>query len=309
MTPGASETRRAEAGLRIVVFGEVLWDCYRDHQTLGGSPLNFAVHAARLGCRPALVSAVGEDSLGKTARARILELGVPDAFLDTTPLVATGRVSVEVDERGQPAFTIHRPAAYDAVKLSATQLRELSDWGPAWLYYGTLSSMAQRPKEALLQLMEALPNARRFYDVNLREASYTPELVSDLMARANVVKLNADEMRTIASLDGLPCGCIEEFCRAGRTRYGWETVAVTMGEHGCGLWMNNQYEEVAGYAVEVADTVGAGDAFAAAFVHGLSQGWGLREIGEFANKVGAIVASRPGGTPDWTVEEALGIIR
>jgi fructokinase len=288
-----------------VVFGEVLWDCYSDHETLGGAPLNFAVHAARLECHPVLVSAVGEDSLGRAARTRIQELGVPDAFLDTTPLFATGRVSVEVDGRGQPAFTIHRPAAYDAVELSMTQLRELVTWRPAWLYYGTLSSMAQRPRRALMQLVEALPNARRLYDVNLRQASYTPELVSDLMPRANVVKLNADEMRTLASLYGLPSGGIEEFCRAGRARYGWDTVAVTMGEHGCGLWMNDQYEEVAGYAVEVADTVGAGDAFASALVLGLSQGWPARRIGEFANKVGAIVASRPGGTPDWTVGEAL----
>jgi fructokinase len=288
-----------------VVFGEVLWDCFPGHATLGGAPLNFAVHAARLGCCPYLVSAVGEDPLGRDARARIVEAGVPDKFLGTTPHFATGRVSVELDEQGQPEFTIHRPAAYDAVELSPAQLGELSALAPAWLYHGTLSSMVPQPRKVLLQLMEALPHARRFYDVNLRRASYTPELVDDLLARANVVKLNADEMRIIGPLCGLPCGNIPDFCRQGQIRYGWDAVAVTMGARGCGLWMGGQYAELPGSAIEVADTVGAGDAFAAAFVHGLSQGWPLARIGEFANRVGALVASRPGGTPEWSVAEVL----
>jgi len=307
VAPSAPESRSAEDGPRIVVFGEVLWDCFGDHQTLGGASLNFAVHAARLGCRPFLVSAVGEDTLGRAARRRILELGVPDRFLGTTPLFDTGRVSVELDGRGQPAFTIHRPAAYDAVELSAAELEELSAWAPDWLYYGTLASMAPQARRVLLELMEGLPTARRFYDINLRQACYTPELVCDWMACANVVKLNADEMSTIASLCGLPPASIEEFCRAGQARYGWEAAAVTLGARGCALWMKGEYAEVAGFPVEVADTVGAGDAFAAALVHGLSRGWPLRRIGEFANQVGAIVASRRGGTPEWTVVEALNL--
>ncbi len=309
MTSKAPASRGGESGPRIVVFGEVLWDCFGDHETLGGAPLNFAVHTARLGCLPLLVSAVGEDSLGRTARARIQQLGVPDEFLGTTPAFATSRVSVDLDSRGQPAFTIHRPAAYDAVELSPVQLRALSARRPDWLYYGTLASMATRPRRTLLLLMEALPRAWRIYDINLRKASYTPELVRDLMARANLVKLNVDEMRTLASLHALPSAGIEEFCRAGRTRFGWDAVAVTRGENGCGLWKDDQYEEVPGYAVEVADAVGAGDAFAAALVYGLSQGWPLRRIGEFANQVGAVVASRPGGTPDWSVAEALAMSR
>jgi fructokinase len=294
-----------DGGRRILVFGEVLWDCFRDKQTLGGASLNFAVHASRLGHLPRMVSAVGDDSLGQAARERILASGLPDTWLQTTSAHATGRVTVAVDAAGQPQFTIHRPAAYDAVELTTAQLDELAAWNPDWLYYGTLSSMVPHSREILLRLMAALPRARRFYDINLRRDSYTTELVGDLMARAGVVKLNLEEMRTIGSLWRLPTGGIEEFCRAGAARYGWQAVAVTLGEQGCALWIDGQYAQADGVPVKVADTVGSGDAFAAAFVHGLSLGWPPREIAVVANKVGAMVATRPGGTPDWTVGEAL----
>jgi len=290
---------------RFLVFGEVLWDCFRDKQTLGGASLNFAVHARRLGHAPWFVSAVGDDELGRAARERILACGLPDIWLQTTSAHATGHVTVAVDAAGQPQFTIHRPAAYDAVELTTAQLEELAAWNPEWLYYGTLSSMAPRSRGLLERIMLALPNVRRFYDINLRRDSFTRELVGDLMARASVVKLNLDEMRTIGRLWSLPTGEIEEFCRAGAARYGWQAAAVTLGEEGCALWIDGEYARQHGMRVKVADTVGSGDAFAAAFVHGLSLGWPPRETAVFANKVGAIVATRPGGTPDWTVAEVL----
>ena len=122
---------------------------------------------------------------------------------------------------------------------------------------------------------------------------------------AGVVKLNLEEMRAIGSLWLMPTEGIEEFCRAGAARYGWRAVAVTLGEQGCALWVDGQYAREDGIGVKVADTVGSGDAFAAAFLHGLSLGWPARETAVFANQVGAIVSTRPGGTPDWTVAEAL----
>ena len=296
-----------DGGRRILVFGEVLWDCFEDKQTLGGASLNFAVHARRMGHYPLLVSAVGDDSLGRAAREQVLASGLPDTWLQTTSAHATGRVTVEVDAAGQPRFTIHRPAAYDAVELSTAQLDELAAWNPEWLYYGTLSSIVPHSRGILLRLMEALPRARRFYDVNLRRDSYTTELVNDLMARAGVVKLNLDEMRVIGGEWRLPAEGIEEFCRAGAARYGWQAAAVTLGEQGCGLWIDGQYAREEGMRVEVADTVGSGDAFAAAFVHGLSLGWPPRKIGLFANRIGALVASRPGGIPEWSMDEVSSI--
>ncbi len=288
---------------RILVFGETLWDCFADRQTLGGASLNFAVHARRLSHQVAFVSAVGKDALGTEARRLLVEAGLEDGYIKTSGHHATGHVTVFLDGEGQPDFTIHRPAAYDDVRLSEGEIAQLAGWRPEWLYYGTLSSMAAGSRALLGRLMAALPGARRFYDVNLRKDSFTPELVAELAARAHVVKMNEDEMASLGGMFGLPAAGIEPFCRAGAARFGWQAAAVTLGARGCGVWVEGAYAQAAGVPVAVADTVGAGDAFAAAFVHGLSLGWPPARIGGFANRVGALVAGRPGGTPEWNLEE------
>jgi fructokinase len=98
---------------------------------------------------------------------------------------------------------------------------------------------------------------------------------------------------------------IEAFCRQGSARYGWKAVGVTLGDRGCAVLADGHYVEAAVHPVDVVDTVGAGDAFAAAFMHGLSLNWPAAEIASFANRVGALVASRHGAIPDWTLEEAV----
>jgi fructokinase len=99
------------------------------------------------------------------------------------------------------------------------------------------------------------------------------------------------------------------FCREGASRYGWQAVCVTLGARGCAILVRDEYIELPGHAVHVADTVGAGDAFAAAFMHGLISEWRAAEIADFANHMGALVASREGAIPDWTLEEMAAIAR
>ena len=140
--------------------------------------------------------------------------------------------------------------------------------------------------------------------MNLRPGADSPELVKHLLERADVVKLNEEELSRVHEFSSLPSS-IEGFCRDGAARYGWRAVAVTLGARGCALLAHENYVEERGCPVEVADTVGAGDAFAAAFMHGLSLSRPLREVAAFANRVGALVASRHGAIPDWTLEEAV----
>ncbi len=289
--------------VRILAFGEILWDVFDESTRLGGAPLNFALHATRLGHEAVLISAVGDDELGSSARAALRSLGIDSPYIQTTGTYRTGTATVQLGEDGQVRFRIRRPAAYDDVRLTAQDLERLAAWDPDWLYYGTLSSMAANSRALLARLIGALPRARRFYDINLREDSFTWELVAELASRAHVVKLNQDEMEALGGMFKLPTATIEEFCRSGAARYNWQAVAVTLGEHGCGIWVGGSYAEAEGVRVIVSDTVGAGDAFAAAFVHGLSLNWRTQKIGEFANRVGALIASRPGGTPQWTLDE------
>jgi fructokinase len=164
--------------------------------------------------------------------------------------------------------------------------------------------MSPKAKALTLKVIDAHPEARRFYDVNLRENCYEASLVNELMSLATAVKLNDEEVDMIQSMFGWSYRSLEDFCQGTAQRFGWEAVCVTRGEAGCVLLVGDNYVEAEGYEVRVADTVGAGDAFAAAFLHGLGSGWPAQKLADFANRVGALVASRPGGTPFWTVKEA-----
>jgi fructokinase len=287
---------------RIAVIGEVLWDVFPDSTSLGGAPLNFAAHARRLGNEIALISAVGSDDLGRKTLARISGLGLDTGMVGVSCRWETGTARIMLGPDGEAEFTIVRPAAYDDIAFSDEQLRQLADWSPWDLYYGTLFASSESGHATLRRVLSAIPEARRFYDVNLRPDCGSPELIRELLTEANVVKLNETELEALHPFAGLPDDP-EGFCRMGARLFGWEAACVTLGARGCALMVGENYVEVPGCRVRVADPVGAGDAFAAAFVHGLDCGWTAQRIAEYANRLGALVASRAGAIPDWKPSE------
>jgi len=291
--------------MRIVSVGEILWDVIGEREYLGGAPLNFAAHARQLGHEVFLLSAVGEDDRGRGALESLRQRGISAEFVQVLRGKNTGIAEVELDTSGIPTFRIVRPAAYDFVDLTAAQLQRIAELRPPWIYFGTLYHMSGQALVSTLKLLEAVPSARCFYDVNLRDGHWRLAVVEQLSAHANVVKLSDSEAESLdASLNAGGQGAsVEDFCRHWSEQYGCETMCVTFGERGCAVFQHGQYCEVPGFKVQVADTVGSGDAFAAAFVHGIEQGWDARLIGRLANAVGALVASRPGATPDWNMEE------
>jgi len=288
----------------VAVLGEILWDLFPDSIHLGGAPLNFGVHARRLGHPVYLISAVGADELGTRAASDIAALALDTTFLQTTAALPTGTATIALSAEGNTSFRIHRPAAYDAMRFTNQDLEQLKYKKPGWLYFGTLFASMPEGRCVLDRLVNALDDTVKFYDLNLRPSADSPELVKHLLEQADVVKLNEEELSRVHAFCSLPSS-IEGFCREGVARYGWRSVAVTLGARGCALLAHDSYVEEGGCAVDVADTVGAGDAFAAAFMHGLDANWPLREVATFANRVGALVASRHGAIPDWTVEEVV----
>jgi len=295
--------------MSIVSLGAVLWDVFGEVEHIGGAPFNFSVHARRLGHDVCFVSAVGRDDRGRKALKIADAFGLPSRFIHWTDRAPTGWVSVCVDEAGQPSYMIHRPAAYDFPTLADDDLAELLRVRPGWIYFGTLEQISPQVRSVREQLERTLPDARRFYDVNLRKDSYHPALVRELMAKSTAVKLNEDEVETLLREFGEKPMPIGEFCRVYSERYGWKAVLVTLGAKGSLIFFNDELCEAPGYPVQVADTVGAGDAAAAAFIHGLDSGWPAARIADFSNRLGALVASRNGAVPDWTVQELEGLRR
>lgn len=290
--------------MNVISVGEVLWDIVGNEEYLGGATFNFSAHLSRLGHTVSFVSAVGADPRGQMVIGRMSQLGLATEYLHTEKDHATGTASVVLASDGQPKFVLHRPAAYDFPQLTPAQSDRLFSRPVDWVYFGTLHQIHPQARELTADILDRASGARHFYDVNLRSDGYTPELIQRLMSRATIAKLNHEEVEAIARMFGTRHGSIEEFCRAYADLYKWTGVCVTRGSLGCTVLLGGQYIEAPGYPVQVVDTVGAGDAFAAAFLHGLGNGWATSQIADFANRVGALVASRRGAIPDWTIAEA-----
>jgi fructokinase len=289
--------------MRILTIGETLWDVIGASEHLGGAPFNFAFHATRLGHDVTFLSGVGADARGRRASDQAGRLGLRTDYIQTIPGVPTGIATVELDAEGQPHFEIHRPAAYDDIDLTETEMTAITRNRPEWLYFGTLHQVSERARRLTRRVIDAHPQASRFYDVNLRPNCYTAKLVQELAAMATAAKFNEEEARTVAHWCEFPDDSTEGFCREAAHRFGWRAVCVTRGANGCAMLIAGEYHEEPGFAVEVSDAVGAGDSFAAAFLHGLDAGWNAARTAVFANRVGALVVSRPGATPMWTPSE------
>src|SRR6267154_1765582 len=293
--------------MKIVSIGEVLWDILPSTEHLGGAPFNFAWHAHNLGHEVCFVSAVGNDHRGNRVLEQMAASNLTTRFIHQTSDRPTGTVTVSMDSSGLPQYKIHRPAAYDFPALSPRDFDVLLTPEPDWIYFGTLQQMSAPAHELTIKLLTAAPAARRFYDVILRADSFTPELVRTLARHAHVLKLNEQELPALRDIGGIQADSREQFCRNCLRIFQLDAVCLTLGPQGCALLLNNEYLESHGFHVQVADTIGAGDAFSAALLHGLNTGWRAAQIADFANRVGALVSSRPGGTPQWTVTEAMAL--
>jgi fructokinase len=293
--------------MKLIAIGEVLWDILPRAEHLGGAPFNFALHARNLGHGVSFVSAVGNDDHGRRALERAEQAGLPSRFIHRTSDHPTGTVTVSFDPSAGPQYRIHRPAAYDFPALSPADLSALLTPPPDWIYFGTLQQMSPPARDLTPRLLDAAPAARRFYDVNLRAQSYTPELVRTLVRQTHVLKLSHQELPLVKEMCGIAGESLDRFCRESARAFELETVCVTRGAEGCGLLLNDEYVEAPGFPIQVADAIGAGDAFSAALVHGISLGWPVPQVAEFANRIGALVASRPGATSHWTVTEAMAL--
>jgi fructokinase len=292
--------------MRILSIGEILWDVIGGKEYLGGAPFNFSVHAVRLGHEVKFLSTVGKDARGDRARHEAQGFGIDIELLGETGIAPTG-VSVVSNETGHGKHQLLRPAAFDYCNLTASQTAAIAAWQPDWIYFGTLAQLTPSTLALTRSLIEQNPRAQRFYDVNLRPHNYTEPVIRELLSLSTIVKLNQEEMPELARMHSLAAGIrFPGFARELTEQYSVNCVCMTNAEEGCEVFRAEPLASIqsAGYSIEVADTIGAGDAFAAAFLHGLNLTWPLERVCDFANRVGALMASRAGATPLWTVADA-----
>jgi len=291
--------------MKILSIGEVLWDIFdHDREFVGGAPLNVSVHLRRLGHSVALFSAVGKDHRGDETLEQIRAFGLSTDLIQSVQGQSTGTAVVEPDANGNPVFTITRPAAFDFLNLDQVALNSLQHFAPDWIYFGTLTQTESRNQQIVNRIIECFPNAKRFYDINLRDGHWSLDLVARLSHLATTLKMNQSEAEVLSrrTLGNRPFR-LDEFCDYWSSTYGPEIICVTLGGDGCAIYSGGRLYTFGGFFVKVVDTVGSGDAFAAAFLHGTAMNWPVEESAAFANALGALVASRPGATPLWTLAE------
>ncbi|HLZ51671.1 MAG TPA: carbohydrate kinase [Candidatus Acidoferrum sp.] len=277
-------------------LGELLWDILPDSRQLGGAPANFAYMTSLLGDEGVVASRVGSDELGFETRRRLERLGLSNSCIQTDQTYRTGVAQVQLDAKGQPAFQIAEPVAWDFL-----------EWTSAWqalaqkadaVCFGSLAQRSPKSRQTIHSFLKAIrPQTTRIFDVNLRQSFYTAEILADSAKQADIIKLNHDELPTVIQLLGFPSQDEESAAQWLLHTFRVKLVCVTRGGEGSLLVSEHGKHEHPGIRVQVADTVGAGDAFTAALVYHFLRRGSLATMNEAANRMGSWVASQAGATP------------
>ncbi|MFZ0909598.1 MAG: carbohydrate kinase [Candidatus Acidiferrales bacterium] len=287
----------AEKNHVVVGLGEVLWDLLPAGKQLGGAPTNFAYITNLLGDRGIVASRVGNDDLGREARDTLEKLQLSTANLQLDPVHPTGTVKVQVDAAGQPKFEISENVAWDFLAWTS-EWNALAREADA-VCFGSLAQRSLASRKTILEFVKATrPSATRIFDVNLRQAFFSAEVLAESANSADIVKLNDDELPRVMALLGIQHRDEETSAGDLLRAFGLKLVCVTRGAKGSLLVNEAGSHRHPGYQIKVADTIGAGDAFTAALVHKYLRGAPLATMNNAANRVGSWVASQIGGTPE-----------
>jgi fructokinase len=261
-------------------------------KALGGAPANFAYHAQRLGEEGWAVSAVGDDALGREIQEIVAEKGLHRII--SVVAQPTGTVEVTLDARGVPSYIINEGVAWDNIPYTP-EMDALAQRADAVCFGSLVQRMASRA--SVLRFLRATrPDCLKVFDINLRQHYYSREVLEESLQLADILKINDEEIRTVAGLFGLADDDTAA-CRALIARYGLRLVILTRGPQGSEVITPEAViPQAAGEAV-VVDTVGAGDSFTAAFVVAYLRGDSLADAQRLASDTAAYVCSRKGAMP------------
>jgi len=281
--------------VEVLGLGEWLWDMLPEGPRAGGAPYNLAFQSHAMGHPSAIVSRVGDDDLGRQLANLAADAGIDLTCAQVDSRFPTGKVLVEKMPDGEPAYNILAPSAWDFLEPDETILATASS--ARAIVFGTLASRNHVTRQTVRVILEAAPRAARVFDVNLRQAFHSPELITDLLARANWLKVNTAELGQIAKNSAVDCPDNLCLARALLTKHHLHLVAVTDAGNGAMLVTGSGAWRVAGHPVSGGDPVGAGDAFTAGLISQFLEGAPPEKMLGFANALAACVAGEVGGTP------------
>jgi fructokinase len=281
--------------LTIAGIGELLWDVLPEGEVIGGAPVNFAYHVTALGARGVPISTVGRDSRGRKALAVLRERGVDISAISIAEDFTTGYVIAAVDDEGKASYSFPDEVAWDHLQINeyAEKLRNSLDA----VCFGSLAQRSEHSRRAIHGFLDTLGRETvRVFDINLRQDFYSAKVLEASLKRADILKVNEEELPVLAGLLDLP-GPSGLWLDTLVRRYRLQLAILSRGGSGSLLLTAKGCSEHSGIVTHVEDTIGAGDSFTAAVTIGYLQGLPLHEINEQANRIAAYVCSQRGGMP------------
>ncbi len=278
--------------MKVLCFGEILWDVFGEDKVIGGAPFNFAAHFVKCGGTAHLLSAVGCDALGDGALERVEYLGVLSEFISRYSDLPTGTCQVTLDENKVPSYDLVKNTAWDRIDTSLVK----GDFDV--LYFGTLALRDEYNKNSLEELLERQKFSEIFVDVNLRKPFYTLETVRFAVENATVLKVSDEELSEVAR-----CLNTEENCFVKHISLCFKNiklVIITKGKDGSLAYDLKEEKVYTALArdVECVSTVGAGDSFSAAFLSKYLAGEDIKSCLDFASEISAYVVSHKEAIPE-----------
>lgn len=280
----------------VVGMGEALWDVLPEGKKIGGAPANFAYHVSQFGLTSCVVSAVGPDALGKEIQENLTSKGLNHLIAEVP--YPTGTVQVEIDQAGVPQYEIKENVAWDNIPYTS-QLESLAKRTQA-VCFGSLAQRNVVSRETINRFLDAMPQTEDslvVFDVNLRQGFYNKEILCNSMKRCNILKINDEELVTVSRMFGYPGIDLQDKCWILLGKYNLKMLILTCGINGSYVFTPGNVSFQPTPKVDVADTVGAGDSFTAAFIASILKGKSVAEAHSIAVRTSAFVCSKDGAMP------------
>ena len=280
----------------VVGMGEALWDVLPEGKKIGGAPANFAYHVSQFGLPSCVVSAIGDDALGKEIIENFTSKGL-DQLIAEVPY-PTGTVQVEIDQTGIPLYDIKENVAWDNIPYTE-HLDALAKRTKA-VCFGSLAQRNVVSRETINHFLDTMPkddDSLIVFDVNLRQGFYNKEILCKSMQNCNILKINEEELITVSRMFGYPGIDLQDKCWILLGKYNLKMLILTCGINGSYVFTPGNVSFQPTPKVEVTDTVGAGDSFSAAFIASILKGKSVTEAHTIAVKTSAYVCTQKGAMP------------